>query len=70
MRANLLHVAFQLVPLVRQLMMMWGHKNALDDLTVPDLMCLALRGRLGSVYGHAGARVRCVNFDCTLDGGS
>ncbi|KAG2045593.1 hypothetical protein BDR06DRAFT_978096, partial [Suillus hirtellus] len=58
MRANLLHLAFRLVLRVRQFMLVCGHKNVQDNQTVPDMMCLALRGRLGSVYGHACAMVR------------
>ncbi|KAG1847814.1 hypothetical protein DFJ58DRAFT_796951, partial [Suillus subalutaceus] len=52
MRAKLLRVAFRLLLRVRQFMSVHGHKTAQGDQTVPDLMCLALRGRLGSVYGH------------------
>jgi origin recognition complex subunit 3 len=70
MRAKLLRVAFRLVLCVRQFMLVHGHKTVQGDQTVPDLMCLALRGRLGSVYGHLCSMVRCVNFDCTLGGGS
>ncbi|KAG1838962.1 chitin synthase III catalytic subunit-domain-containing protein [Suillus tomentosus] len=58
MRANLLHLAFRLVVRVRHFMLVRGHKNVQDDQTVPDMMRLALRGRLGSVYGHACAMVR------------
>ncbi|KAG1732132.1 origin recognition complex subunit 3 N-terminus-domain-containing protein [Suillus lakei] len=50
MRAKLLRVAFRLVLRVRQFMLAHGYKAG--DQTVPDLMCLALRGRLGSVYGY------------------
>ncbi|KAG2159548.1 origin recognition complex subunit 3 N-terminus-domain-containing protein [Suillus bovinus] len=52
MRAKLLRVAFRLVLLIRQFMLVHGHKVVQGDQTMPDLMCLALRGRLGSVYGH------------------
>lgn len=62
MRAKLLRVAFRLVLHVRQFMLVHGHKTVQCDQTVPDLMCLALRGRLGSVYGHLCSMVRCVNL--------
>ncbi|KAG2040662.1 origin recognition complex subunit 3 N-terminus-domain-containing protein [Suillus americanus] len=52
MRAKLLRVAFRLLLRVRQFMLVHGYKTVQGDQTVPDLMCLALRGRLGSVYGH------------------
>ncbi|KAG2121256.1 origin recognition complex subunit 3 N-terminus-domain-containing protein [Suillus clintonianus] len=58
MHAKLLRIAFRLVLLVRQLMLAHGYKNAQGDQTVPDLMCLALRGRLGSVYGYLCSIVR------------
>ncbi|KAG1819051.1 origin recognition complex subunit 3 N-terminus-domain-containing protein [Suillus subaureus] len=58
MRAKLLRVAFRLLLLVRQLMLVHGHKTVQGDQTVPDLMCLALRGRLGSVHGHLCSVVR------------
>lgn len=67
MRAKLFRVAFRLVLLVQQFMLVHGHKIVQ---TMPDLMCLALRGRLGGVYGHLCSIIRCVNFDCTPDGGS
>lgn len=70
MRAKLLLVAFRLVLHVCQFMLVRGHKNVQDNQTVPVLMCLALRGCLGNVYGHLCSMVWCVNFDCTLDGGS
>jgi len=70
MRAKLLRVAFRLLLRVRQFMLVHGHKTVQGDQTVPDLMCLALRGRLGSVYGHLCSLVRCVNFGHTLDEGS
>ncbi|KAG2082079.1 origin recognition complex subunit 3 N-terminus-domain-containing protein [Suillus cothurnatus] len=58
MRAKLLRVAFRLLLRVRQFMLIHGHKTVQGDQTVPDLMCLALRGRLGSVYGHLCSLVR------------
>ncbi|KAG2347282.1 hypothetical protein BDR05DRAFT_981335 [Suillus weaverae] len=58
MRAKLLRVAFRLLLRVRQFMLVHGHKTVQDDQTVPDLMCLALRGRLGSVYGDLCSMVR------------
>lgn len=58
MRAKLLRVAFRLVLHVRQFMLVHGYKTVQGDHTVPDLMCLALRGRLGSVYGYLCFMVR------------
>ncbi|KAG1803874.1 origin recognition complex subunit 3 N-terminus-domain-containing protein [Suillus plorans] len=58
MRAKLLRVAFRLVLLVRRFMLVHGHKIVQSDQAMPDLMCLALRGRLGSVYGHLCSIVR------------
>ncbi|KAG1886783.1 origin recognition complex subunit 3 N-terminus-domain-containing protein [Suillus subluteus] len=68
MRAKLLRVAFRLLLRVRQFMLVHGHKTAQGDQTVPDLMCLALRGRLGSVYGHLCSVVKCVNFGSLYEG--
>lgn len=58
MHAKLLRVAFRLVLRVRQFMLVHGHNIVQGDQTVPDLMCLALRGRLGSVYGYLCSMVR------------
>ncbi|KAG0706584.1 origin recognition complex subunit 3 N-terminus-domain-containing protein [Suillus ampliporus] len=57
-RAKLLRVAFRLVLRVREFMLAHGYKTAQGDHTVPDLMSLALRGRLGSVYGYLCSMVR------------
>ncbi|KAG1740495.1 origin recognition complex subunit 3 N-terminus-domain-containing protein [Suillus paluster] len=58
MRVKLLRVAVRLVLRVRQFMLAHGYKTAQGDQTVPDLICLALRGRLGSVYGYLCSMVR------------
>lgn len=68
MRAKLLRVAFRLVLHIRQFMLEQGYKSAQGELTVPDMMCMALRGRLSNAYSYLCSMVRCVSFDCTVDG--
>jgi origin recognition complex subunit 3 len=66
MHAKLLRVAFRLVLRVRQFMLAQGYKTAQGEQTVPELMCMALRGRLSNVYGYLCSLVRCVGFDYTV----
>ncbi|OAX35042.1 hypothetical protein K503DRAFT_697611, partial [Rhizopogon vinicolor AM-OR11-026] len=59
MRTKLLRIAFQLVLHIRQFMLAQGYKAAQGEQTVPELMCLALRGRLGTVTA------RCSKLSAT-----
>jgi origin recognition complex subunit 3 len=70
MRAKLLRVAFRLVLHIREFMLAQGYKAAQGEQTVPELMCLALRGRLGNAYSNLYSIVRCVSFNCIVDGSS
>ncbi|KAJ8589790.1 hypothetical protein M405DRAFT_791254 [Rhizopogon salebrosus TDB-379] len=58
MRTKLLRVAFRLVLHIRQFMLAQGYKAAQGEQTVPELMCLALRGRLGIAYSNLCSIVR------------
>ncbi|KAG2076245.1 hypothetical protein BDR04DRAFT_1125767 [Suillus decipiens] len=60
LRVKLLRVAFRLILRVRQFMLVHERKSVQGDQTVPELMCLALRGRLGSVYGHLCSMVKML----------
>ncbi|KIJ64777.1 hypothetical protein HYDPIDRAFT_175307 [Hydnomerulius pinastri MD-312] len=59
-RAKLLRIAFQLFLLVQRFMLLLGYKT---DKTLPELMCGAVRGRLGSSYSHLCAMVRKLRAD-------
>jgi len=67
MRAKLLRVAFQVVLHVRQFMLGQGYKSAQGELTVPDMMSMALRGRLANTYNYLCSMVRCVSFGSMVD---
>ncbi|KIJ08440.1 hypothetical protein PAXINDRAFT_139281 [Paxillus involutus ATCC 200175] len=63
-RSKLLRVSFQLFLLVQRFMISLGHKS---DKTLPELMCGALRGRLGNSLKYLCTMVKKLRAD-QLDG--
>lgn len=54
-KSKLLRVSFRLFLVVQHSMVLLGHKS---EKTIPELMCTALRGRLGTSYRYLCALVK------------